>query len=217
VFAELPNEKTLLEFVESIEFFAPTKIKVSQFREPDLGDSLTVVAFSGVSGVIRNHFRALRLCNLQQKGIAMSGQIVSEAVSVANGMPIIKGRWGFHPCDHATYLKLKRLNFLRYKHEQRRAEWIRWQRKDPQNRRIFVPQNPGDNKRNTCKINRRYKVKPEPVLCQITGSAEAAIFKSYLLARMPVAEAKDVVGLTMSPAAIETASKVLEEWYAKKN
>ena len=47
---------------------------------------------------------------------------------------IHQGRWGYYPCSHETYLKLKRLN----KHYERAlhqvACWNRWNNKHPQNR-----------------------------------------------------------------------------------
>ena len=45
-----------------------------------------------------------------------------------------RSRWGWHPCDYATYRLLKDLNAL---HEQARrqfAAWQRWRRKLPHNR-----------------------------------------------------------------------------------
>lgn len=45
-----------------------------------------------------------------------------------------RSRWGFHPCDHATYRKLKLLNLV-YERAVRLAHaWDRWHRKAPHNR-----------------------------------------------------------------------------------
>lgn len=44
-----------------------------------------------------------------------------------------QSRWGWHSCDHETYLKLKKLKKLYFKALHRNAEWERWVRKQPQN------------------------------------------------------------------------------------
>jgi hypothetical protein len=45
-----------------------------------------------------------------------------------------RSRWGFHPCDYATYRKLRLLNRV-YERAVRLAHaWDRWKRKDPHNR-----------------------------------------------------------------------------------
>jgi hypothetical protein len=43
-------------------------------------------------------------------------------------------RWGYHPCDYATFLLLKRLNVLCLRARRRHAQWQRWRRKRPCNR-----------------------------------------------------------------------------------
>jgi hypothetical protein len=45
-----------------------------------------------------------------------------------------QSRWGFHPCDHATYRKLKFLNLVYQRAVRLAHAWDRWQRKDPHNR-----------------------------------------------------------------------------------
>ena len=45
-----------------------------------------------------------------------------------------QGRFGFHPCDRATYLKLKLIHKVFWKSIFRSAQWYRWDRKEPQNR-----------------------------------------------------------------------------------
>jgi hypothetical protein len=51
--------------------------------------------------------------------------------AVAN---VFRSRWGFHPCEYATYRKLKLLNMV-YERAVRLAHaWERWKRKDPHNR-----------------------------------------------------------------------------------
>jgi len=45
-----------------------------------------------------------------------------------------QSRWGWHPCDYATFLLLKRLNRACEEARRRHAAWRRWQRKLPHNR-----------------------------------------------------------------------------------
>jgi hypothetical protein len=47
---------------------------------------------------------------------------------------ICRSRWGLHPCDHQTFLKLKELAREARKAQRQAAAWRRWQRKDPHNR-----------------------------------------------------------------------------------
>lgn len=45
-----------------------------------------------------------------------------------------RSRWGFHPCDYATYRKLKLLNRVHERAVRLAHSWDRWHRKDPHNR-----------------------------------------------------------------------------------
>jgi len=47
-----------------------------------------------------------------------------------------ESKFGFHPCDRETYMKLKKLNHWFFQAQQRAARWNRWARKDKQNRVI---------------------------------------------------------------------------------
>jgi len=47
---------------------------------------------------------------------------------------MFQSRWGFHPCDYATYRKLKFLHLIYQKAVRLAHAWQRWQRKDPHNR-----------------------------------------------------------------------------------
>lgn len=49
---------------------------------------------------------------------------------------VFQSRFGYHPCDKETYLKLKRLKKVFYEELKRFADWNRWNRKQPQNRVI---------------------------------------------------------------------------------
>ena len=50
---------------------------------------------------------------------------------------IHRSRWGYHPCDQPTWLKIKRLRFLWFLTLRRMAAWRRWNNKLPQNRVIW--------------------------------------------------------------------------------
>ena len=47
-----------------------------------------------------------------------------------------ESRWGHHPCDHDTYLKLKKLYKFYWQYLRDYAAWERWERKMPHNRVI---------------------------------------------------------------------------------
>jgi len=49
---------------------------------------------------------------------------------------VYESKWGYHPCDRETYMKLKKLNYWFLKAQKRAAEWNRWARKDEHNRVI---------------------------------------------------------------------------------
>jgi len=43
--------------------------------------------------------------------------------------PALKSEWGYHPCDKATYLKLKRLHKIYWEQVYKIAAWNRWDNK----------------------------------------------------------------------------------------
>jgi hypothetical protein len=47
---------------------------------------------------------------------------------------VFRSRWGFHPCDFATYRKLKFLNVVYQRAVRLAHAWERWHRKAPHNR-----------------------------------------------------------------------------------
>jgi hypothetical protein len=49
---------------------------------------------------------------------------------------MFQSRWGYHPCDHRTYRKLKFLNQVYLQAMRLAHAWERWKRKDPHNRVI---------------------------------------------------------------------------------
>jgi hypothetical protein len=49
-------------------------------------------------------------------------------------MKTFASRWGFHPCDYPTFLKLKRIHKVYWAGLKKIAAWQRWHRKLPHNR-----------------------------------------------------------------------------------
>jgi hypothetical protein len=45
-----------------------------------------------------------------------------------------RSKWGWHPCDYATFVLLKRLHAAYWRALRRYATWQRWRRKLPHNR-----------------------------------------------------------------------------------
>ena len=70
-----------------------------------------------------------------------------------------ESKFGFHPCNVDTYMKLKKLNYWFLQAQRRAAEWNRWARKDKQSRviREFIRNDKGQ--KIGCKI---VGPKPEP-------------------------------------------------------
>lgn len=49
---------------------------------------------------------------------------------------MVKGKYGYYPCDWTTYQKLKKLNMAYSKALSSKSRWDAWDRKEPQNRVI---------------------------------------------------------------------------------
>lgn len=208
VLVSVPDEPSLERWLKGARQHGvgtPTSLfKIIEFREPDMNNSLTAIAVAGVCGkLLRSYFSALPLVKLSTSG----GQT----------MATVKGRWGFHPCSYELYRKLKRLNLLAFAALRRAAQHERWERKDPQNRRIFVGCKGYDKpikKREVSKINRVYKPWPEPVLAPIDRDMVDLIAADYRNARTPVAEESQVKPLILNEQRIDSLLAAMEKWYA---
>lgn len=62
-----------------------------------------------------------------------------ETVKNESGIEVHEGKWGFYPCDHENFKKLKRLNYLLLQTKIQAARWKRWGRKAEQNRKYSEP------------------------------------------------------------------------------
>jgi hypothetical protein len=70
-------------------------------------------------------------------------------------------RWGWHPCDYATFRLLKRLNRACEEARRQFAAWQRWHRKMPHNRVVRRWLRDGQGRRIGCEI---VAPRPEPPL-----------------------------------------------------
>ena len=59
---------------------------------------------------------------------------------ISRNASIHEGRWGFHPVDYTTYLKLKAIHKAWWQTVYELAEWHRWARKAPKHRNRPEPQ-----------------------------------------------------------------------------
>lgn len=146
-------------------------------------------------------------------------------------MSVFPSRFGFHPCDYATYRKLKFLNMIYQRAVRLAHAWERWKRKDPQNR--VSRRRIRNEKGQTIGYAKSVPV-PEPPICPVfsrkvqekrfvdkmgnhfkegfldaklvTGDPRIAI--DYSAARRPVSEQRNVRPLLCSLAEIDM-------WYEK--
>lgn len=133
-------------------------------------------------------------------------------------MTTFQSRWGFHPCTYEMYLKLKRLNFLTFISLRRAGEYKRWERKLPENRRIFVGGKNGweannQKKRDIPKMHRVYKPWPTPILAPVDPNTLQWAVYDFHAARTPVVESQ-VKPLHFTEEQIDSILAKMEAWYA---
>lgn len=118
-------------------------------------------------------------------------------------------RWGFHPCDYETYLKLKKLKKLYWASVSANAKWHRWDRKQPQNRFYWEPIPEGFSIRDF-KRKRGSQPIPEPKRC---SEKFCYILDEFNKAKTPRGNIKDVVPLGVTTEQIDHLLEVVEKWY----
>lgn len=59
---------------------------------------------------------------------------MSIQAEVRPAVTAVQGRWGWYACDHATFLLYKKLAAHVRKAQAQYCTWLRWNRKQPQNR-----------------------------------------------------------------------------------
>lgn len=129
----------------------------------------------------------------------------------------VQGRWGFYPCSWEHYKKLKRLNWLVLQVRRQDAAYKRWERKQPQNRRIYLGFKYGGvitpaPKRSTSKCWRAYKPAPEPIMAEIYPLQMEYIERDYQSARYPQGEATLVKPLIFGTEQVDAYLQLLEQW-----
>jgi hypothetical protein len=126
-----------------------------------------------------------------------------------------QSRFGFHPCDYATYRKLKRLNFFAQLSKRLDASWQRWNAKQPQNRFLRETKHEGTRAIRGWALDANGNRIPwlEPV--SVPGKIGIGVIEeNYKRARYPVASADLVKPLTI--AVVDKELQICEEWYAKQ-
>lgn len=111
-----------------------------------------------------------------------------------------EGKWGFYPCEWATYRKLKQLNMALTRARRLAANWNRWDRKLSHNR---VMRKKIRNEAGQVVGFEAPVPMPEPPLCPVFGlSRREDIEADYRKARYPVGK-EDVKPLALSLAEID--------------
>ena len=160
-------------------------IRFQEFVEPDIGNQITAIATAPLSGDIRKHFKKYQLLNLESPRQRLTDNNLFSRRSTMNvSNEVFKSRFGFHPCDYTTYLKLKNIKKWYYEWLRAAASWERWHRKEPQNRviRRKIPGKPG--------VSCGYEIvgpQPEPVVCPFFGKG-TWFLADFENARMPRTE-----------------------------
>ena len=128
---------------------------------------------------------------------------------------VFQSKWGFHPCDHATFLKLKRLNWFAHLSRRLNAQYERWARKQPQNRFVKTTKVVDGKKYRGWALDEKGNRIPwlEPV--SVPGKlGNDLIAENYRRARFPVSSPEAVKPLTLRIEDIDAELKICETWYA---
>lgn len=129
-----------------------------------------------------------------------------------------QSKFGFHPCDKATFLKLKKLHKYYWMTVQKFHEWQRWERKQPQNRVLREYFRDENNRKCGFKV---IGPKPEPKYCPhfITVKSwvgkvmDERVLYDYQNARHPV-DKDQVKPLNLTHAQIDSLLSQVETWFS---
>lgn len=150
---------------------------------------------------------------------------------------MFQSRWGFHPCDYATYRKLKLIHLVYQKAVRMAHAWQRWKRKDPQNR--VVRRRIRNDRGQTVGYEPAIPL-AEPAFCQVFSQKilekrqvdkagkffregfldekmitdDFGIAEDYRAARKPVKES-EVRPLRLSVEAIDALYEQAQQWMPK--
>lgn len=141
-----------------------------------------------------------------------------ETVKNELGVEIHEGKWGFYPCDHENFKKLKRLNYLLLQTKVQAARWKRWGRKAEQNRKYAEPVLPESlySLNGISSYDKyRYNWFNHNKIINITNLHEK-IENDYKNAKYPKSDKDNVCQLTLSNVDMNKLLSELEEWISSK-
>ena len=206
---------------KSLKRIQDAGISCEAFREPDIGNALTAFATEPVSGDARRHFKSFKLLDpepvrlnlfsrlaeaftkfFSRRGDNMSLTTTATATTTA----VFESRWGFHPCDHDTFLKLKFIKKCYFQTLHDKAVWERWERKHPDNRVIRKWHRDADGRKIGCEI---VGPRPEPKYCPYRLGS---FFDDCEHARMPLNK-EDVRPLRHSVDKINQQYYQVKGWF----
>lgn len=118
-------------------------------------------------------------------------------------MKTFQSRFGHHPCDHETYLKLKRLYKYHWQNVYDHARWTRWSRKEPQNQ--VIRKRPAKGLPLTV-----IGPWPEPSYC--APLLRKDIVEAFQQARTPILNPEDVKPMSLSVKEIDSLLSLLDCW-----
>ena len=141
-------------------------------------------------------------------------------------MQVFQSRWGYHPCDYATFRLLRKLNGYFERARRRFAAWKRWQRKLPHNRVIRRRIVDARGRKSGSEV---VGPRPEPLLCPVfvervnvvqrgvpAGERVRLLFDDlpavYRAARTPRSKAQDVTPLPYSAEMLRGLLAQVEEY-----
>lgn len=138
-----------------------------------------------------------------------------------------QSRWGYHPCDYQSFLKLKEAHKLLLDAIRRVRAWERWDNKDPQNRvdwevirddsgRKIGKRPSGPRPEPLAPVFLRYRFSmPEIVRLQFAVQQAPNLYEAVLLAyqqaRTPVASPSHVKPLIL-PHDLDEIVTALQRW-----
>lgn len=186
--------KTESELVELSRTVEGHNLDLSKFYEPDLNNSLTAIAISGISGQLRSIFKHLPTLKFTTEDQTMETHTIT------------KSKWGYHPCTKEHYLKLKRLRHLHYQNIRATAKWKRWDAKLPHNRILW---------KRDGRIWVKAGMMPEPSIMSVPRNLYNNIYCDYIAAKYPSESTPK--SLVLSVAEVDKLLAEAEKWWAERN
>lgn len=219
------------------------KLDFTYFKEADLDNQLTAIACAPVSGKDREFFAKYPLMRCfrsvdpnNQKGKEMT-QINTEKtvplIKAEHKKEVFKSKWGFHPCDRETYLKLKKLNHWIMRSEIEFATWQRFYRKQPHNRKGSPPKDINhilyrtkdtDMKPEYMNSEMAHFLYTDKVVCEDNGLIDFYHIKertflknlvrnNYRFAKYPTEKEEQVIHLTISKKVIDNLYDHMQNFF----